>query len=187
MLSNYLKIAWRSIVTIVLILICSLSLAHPVFAGIDDDKYDGNVFVLYAGNGSLVPARISLEDSLKVNKPSLLVFYVDDSSDCKKYSTVVDRLQSQYGKALNIMPISIDTMFAEKYAANEPGYYYAGTIPQTVVIDQEGKVVLDKKGIISYETTDNVMRQIFNLEATKQTSDFEQRNFNEFNAELYQK
>ena len=88
-LSNCLKSVWRSLVLAVSIFVFSCLLTYPALAGIDDDKYDGNVFVLYAGNGSLVPARISLADSLKVKKPALMVFYVDDSSDCKKYSSLL--------------------------------------------------------------------------------------------------
>ena len=99
MLSNYFKSAWRSLITAILIFVYSWGLLDPALAGIDDDRYDGNVFVLYAGNGSLVPAKISLADSLKANKPAMLVFYVDDSSDCKKYSTVISQLQAYYGKA----------------------------------------------------------------------------------------
>ena len=84
-LSNYFKLIWRSLVTTSLIMIFTCLLANPALAGIDDDKYDGNVFVLYAGNGSLVPAKVSLADSLKAKKPALLVYYIDDSTDCKKY------------------------------------------------------------------------------------------------------
>ena len=64
-LSNYLKSCWKSLITTILIIGCLASFTQPAFAGIDDDRYDGNVFVLYAGNGSLVPARVSLADSLK--------------------------------------------------------------------------------------------------------------------------
>jgi hypothetical protein len=27
----------------------------PAYAGLNDDHYDGNIFALYAGNGSIVP------------------------------------------------------------------------------------------------------------------------------------
>ncbi|NET54244.1 MAG: thioredoxin family protein, partial [Merismopedia sp. SIO2A8] len=32
----------------------------PALAGLDDDRFDGNIFALYGGNGSLVPPRITL-------------------------------------------------------------------------------------------------------------------------------
>ncbi|NBD32643.1 MAG: thioredoxin family protein, partial [Cyanobacteria bacterium] len=36
-------------------LACWLWLMPSAIAGLDDDRYDGNIFALYAGNGSLVP------------------------------------------------------------------------------------------------------------------------------------
>ena len=184
-LSNYFKFGWRSIITIGLVLVCVIALANPAFAGIDDDKYDGNVFVLYAGNGSLVPARISLADSLKVNKPSLLVFYIDDSSDCKKYSTVISQLQAYYGKAASFIPVTVDSLDLNgKYPNTEPGYYYKGKVPQTVVIDKNGKVQLDEVGQISFEKMDDTLRQVFDLLPRKESVELKRRSFNEFNSEL---
>jgi hypothetical protein len=184
-LANYFKSWYRSLVTTVLIIACSLLLTQPALAGIDDDRYDGNVFVLYAGNGSLVPARIPLADSLKANKPALLVFYVDDSSDCKKYSGVVSQLQSLYGKTVNFIPVSVDSLSLDtKYPNTEPGYYYTGTVPQTVVIDQQGKVRLNEAGQIPLEQVDDAFRAVFDLLPRTESVALKRRSFNEYNSEL---
>lgn len=172
-----------AIVTSVLIFSCLLS--NPAWAGIEDDKYDGNVFVLYAGNGSLVPAKISLADSLKVNKPAIVVFYVDDSTDCKKYSTTISQLQGYYGKAASFIPVTVDSLALDKkYSDTEAGYYYGGTVPQTVVIDKQGKVRLNEAGIISFEKVDDAMRDVFELLPRKDSVELKRRSFNEFNSEL---
>lgn len=186
MLSNYFAASWRSLVTTTLVLIFSYLLAHPALAGIEDDKYDGNVFVLYAGNGSLVPAKISLADSLKTNKPALLVFYVDDSTDCKKYSTTISQLQGYYGKAASFIPVTVDSLALDKrkYPNTEAGYYYGGTVPQTVIIDKKGKVRLNEAGVISFEKVDDVMRDVFELLPRKDSVELKRRSFNEFNSEL---
>jgi hypothetical protein len=176
---------WRSLVSIVLIMTCSYLLAHPALAGIEDDKYDGNVFVLYAGNGSLVPPKISLADSLKANKPALLVFYVDDSTDCKKYSTTISQLQGYYGKAASFIPVTVDSLDLDgKYAATEAGSYYGGMVPQTVIIDKQGKVRLNEVGILAFEKVDDAMREVFNLLPRKDSIELKRRSFNEFNSEL---
>ena len=160
MLANYFNPIWRSLVTTSLVLICAWLLANPALAGIDDDKYDGNVFVLYAGNGSLVPAKISLVDSLKAKKPALLVYYIDDSTDCKKYSTVISQLQAYYGKAASFIPVTADSLaLNRKYLNTEEGYYYQGVVPQTVVIDKTGKVRLNQAGQISFEKMDDTLRE----------------------------
>jgi hypothetical protein len=185
MLINYFKSGWRSLVTTISILVLLCSIAHPAWAGIEDDKYDGNVFVLYAGNGSLVPAKISLADSLKVNKPALIVFYVDDSTDCKKYSTTISQLQGYYGKAASFIPVTVDSLALDsKYANTEAGYYYGGTVPQTVIIDKQGKVRLNEAGIISFEKVDDTMRDVFDLVPRKDSIELKRRSFNEFNSEL---
>jgi hypothetical protein len=179
LLVEYCKSGWRSLLAIGLILVCSCLFAFPAFAGINDDKYDGNVFVLYAGNGSLVP--------LKLNKPALLVFYVDDSSDCKKYSTVISQLQAYYGKAASFIPVTVDSLELNgNYPNTEPGYYYKGAIPQTVIIDKNGKVRLDETGQISFEKIDDTFRQVFDLLPRKESIELKRRSFNEFNTELSQ-
>jgi hypothetical protein len=183
--SHYFKAIWRSLLTTILIFTCVWTFAAPASAGIEDDKYDGNVFVLYAGNGSLVPARISLADSLKANKPALLVYYVDDSTDCKKYSTVISQLQAYYGKAASFIPVTVDSLALDRqYSNTEEGYYYKGTVPQTVVIDKKGKVRLDRAGQISFEKMDDTLREVFDLLPRQESVELKRRSFNEFNSEL---
>ncbi|WP_310489672.1 thylakoid membrane photosystem I accumulation factor [Chamaesiphon sp. VAR_69_metabat_338] len=178
--------SWLKSVTIATtILAFTCLLANPALAGIEDDKYDGNVFVLYAGNGSLVPAKISLVDSLKAKKPALIVFYIDDSTDCKKYSTTISQLQGYYGKAASFIPVTVDSLaLNKKYPQTEAGYYYGGTVPQTVVIDKDGQVRLNEAGVISFEKVDDAMRNVFDLLPRKDSIELKRRSFNEFNSEL---
>jgi hypothetical protein len=83
---------------------------QPAFAGLNDDVYDGNIFVVYAGNGSLVPPRQSLAKSLEEHKPVFLAFYIDDSRDCKEYAISISTVQEFYGRAAEIIPIDVDTI-----------------------------------------------------------------------------
>lgn len=184
LISDRLKMAWRSIVTIALVFTCYLCLSQPVLAGIEDDKYDGNVFVLYAGNGSLVPPRTSLAEALRLKKPAIIVFYIDDSSDCKKYSSTISQIQAPYGKAASIIPVTVDSLDLDrKYTNTEPGYYYNGTVPQTVIIDKDGKVRLNETGQLSFEKIDDTFREVFDLLPRTESVELKRRSFNEFNSE----
>jgi Thioredoxin-like domain len=175
----------KSVAIAAAILVFTCLLSNPAWAGIEDDKYDGNVFVLYAGNGSLVPAKTSLADSLKANKPALIVFYIDDSTDCKKYSTTISQLQGYYGKAASFIPVTVDSLALDKkYPQTEAGYYYGGTVPQTVVVDKNGKVQLNEVGVIPFEKVDDAMRNVFDLLPRKDSIELKRRSFNEFNSEL---
>jgi hypothetical protein len=175
----------KSLITAILVLTCSLLLTTPALANIDDDKYDGNVFVLYAGNGSLVPARISLAESLKTKKPSYIVFYIDDSSDCKAYSGVMSQMQAYYGKVASFIPVTPDSLeLGRKYLNTEEGYYYKGVVPQTVIIDGEGKVRLDESGQVPFEKIDDTFREVFNLLPRTESVALRRRSFNEYNSEL---
>jgi thiol-disulfide isomerase/thioredoxin len=154
-------------------------------AALNDDKFDGNVFVLYGGNGSLVPARTPLSESLKREKPSLLVFYVDDSSDCKQYATVVSQLQEPYGREANFIPVNIDILpLQPSEKSTEASHYYRGMVPQTVLIDQKGKVVLDEVGQLPYERVDDAFRKVFDLLPRSQSTQLKRRIVNEINTEL---
>ncbi|ALF54094.1 membrane protein [Nostoc piscinale CENA21] len=178
---------WRRLVSkCLLLLVCLLMFSiKPAYAGINDDNYDGNMFVVYAGNGSLVPPRQTLAQTLAENKPAFLAFYVDDSSDCKKYAIVISRIQEFYGRAAEIIPIDVDTIpIKEKYNPTEPGYYYTGAVPQVVVFNQSGKVVLNKKGQVPFEEIDDKFREVFDLLPRSESVELKRRSFNEFSSEL---
>lgn len=180
------RLVSRCLLSLVAIFGCMLLLGTPAaLAGLNDDRFDGNIFVLYAGNGSLVPPSLTLAESLKREKPALLVFYVDDSSDCKRYTTVVSQLQAPYGRAASFIPVDIDSLpLKSTYKPTEAGYYYEGLVPQTVLIDQKGKVVLNETGQVAYERVDDAFREVFDLLPRAKSVELKRRTVNEFNTEL---
>jgi len=158
---------------------------QPALAGINDDRFDGNIFVLYSGNGSLVPPKVSLATSLAKKKPAILVFFVDDSSDCKQYAAVVSQMQAFYGRAANIIPINVDAIVAKpSYKPTEPGYYYENVVPHVVVFNQSGEVVLNEKGQVPYERVDDVLRKVFDLLPRSQSVELKRRVVNEISTEV---
>lgn len=157
----------------------------PALADQNNDRFDGNIFVVYAGNGTLIPPRISLPESLKRQRPAVLVFYLDDSKDCKPFAIVVSQLQKFYGRAASIIPVSVDTFLSKpSYTPEEPGYYYEGVVPQTVVLERTGKVVFNGKGLIKFEAVDDVLRDVFDLLPRSKSVELKRRSFNEFNTGL---
>ncbi|MEM1170584.1 MAG: thylakoid membrane photosystem I accumulation factor [Cyanobacteria bacterium P01_H01_bin.35] len=163
-----------------------LLIATPTaLASLNDDKFDGNIFALYAGNGSIVPAKVTLKESLKSSRPTLLIFFLDDSKDCKQFSTVVSQLQEFYGRAADFIPVNVDAMtnFVTD-DSTKPAYYYQGFVPQTVLIDQEGKVVLNEKGQVSFEKVDDTFREVFDLLPRSESVELKRRILNEINVEL---
>ncbi|MEL6380947.1 MAG: thylakoid membrane photosystem I accumulation factor [Cyanobacteria bacterium J06626_18] len=170
---------------LLVVLVSWLNFPGLAWAGLEDDRYDGNIFALYAGNGSIVPPRVTLAQSLKQAKPTLLVLYVDDSSDCKKFSSVISQLQAPYGRAANFIPVMADSIPpTDSYKATEPGYYFTGSVPQTIVFDAAGTVRLNETGTISYETIDDVMREVFDLLPRSESEELRRRPVNEVNSEL---
>jgi hypothetical protein len=164
-----------------------LGFSNPALAGMNDDHYDGNIFVIYAGNGSLVPPRLTLAESFKRKMPAVLVYYLDDSKDCKQFSIVVSRIQEFYGRAASIIPVNVDSMpVKSSYALNEPGYYYKGVVPQTVIINEKGKTVFNGKGQVKFEAIDDTLREVFDLLPRSESVELKRRSFNEFNTELVQ-
>jgi hypothetical protein len=162
-----------------------LGASLPAGASIDDDRLDGNIFVVYAGNGSLVPPRLTLAESLSRKLPVILVYYLDDSRDCKEYAFIVSRMQEFYGRAASIIPVSVDSLVpGTRYSKNEPGYYYKGIVPQTVILDAKGKAVFNAQGVVKFELVDDALRQVFDLLPRSQSVELKQRTFNEFNSEL---
>ena len=163
-----------------------LGLATGAIAGLDDDNFDGNIFALYGGNGSLVPPSVKLSEAYeRRDRATLIVFYLDDSRDCKRYSTLVSKLQAYYGRAADILPIDVDTIRPKAtYAPDEAGYYWHGRVPQTVVLNQANEVVFDRDGQVPFEDTDDALREVFDLLPRSESVELKRRSFNEVNAEL---
>ncbi|MBD1917803.1 MULTISPECIES: thylakoid membrane photosystem I accumulation factor [Cyanophyceae] len=168
-----------------LVLWLSLGGQPAALAGLTDDNYDGNIFALYAGNGSLVPPKVSLEQSLRYGKAAIVVIYVDDSSDCKKFASVVSQLQAPYGRVANFVPIMADSIpVKDSYQPNEPGYYFKDAVPQTLVFNAQGELVFNEVGMVPYEAIDDVMREVFDLLPRTESEELRRRPINEVNSEL---
>ena len=133
----------------------------PAQASISDDRYDGNIFTLYGSNGGIIPPRVSLSQSLAQRVPALLVFYVEDSSDCKRYSGAVANLQVRYGLGVNFIPLNIDALDAKD--PYSPGKYFTGRVPQTLLFDPDGTVVYESVGDRPITEIENEIRALFAL------------------------
>ncbi len=186
---NFLKkltVIRQHLTFILMLVMCLLLLGMPVAnAEIDSDRFEGNIFVLYGGNGSLVPPKVTLAKSIAGDKPTILVYYVDDSSDCKQYAIVVSNMQAFYGRAADIIPVNVDAIpIQSSYKPTEAGYYYKDIVPQVVILDKAGKVVFDKQGQVPYEEVDDKLREVFNLIPRSESKELKLRPVNEFNNEL---
>ena len=179
------KICFSLLAFLIAIFFLLLIATPTALANLNDDRFDGNIFALYAGNGSLVPAKVTLKESLKKPKPALLVFFLDDSKDCKQFSIVVSQLQELYGRAVDFMPVNVDAIINfTTDDSTKVAYYYQGFVPQTVLIDQEGKVILNEKGQVSFEQIDDVFREVFDLLPRSKSVELKRRIVNEINVEL---
>ncbi|BAY73933.1 hypothetical protein NIES25_03410 [Nostoc linckia NIES-25] len=178
---------WRRLLSKCMLLVVCLFIIsmQPAYAGLNDDRYDGNMFVVYAGNGSLVPSKQTLAQALAEHKPVFLAFYLDDSSDSKRYAISISRVQELYGRVVEIIPISVDSIpLKQTYDSKEPGYYYSGRVPQVLVFNRSGQVVLNKTGQVAFEDIDDEFRKIFDLSPRTETAQLKRRAFNEFSSEL---
>jgi hypothetical protein len=116
-------------------------------ASLENDRYDGNIFALYAGNGSLVPPRLSLAEAMDKHRVSVLVFYLDDSAVSKRFAGVVSELQRVWGGAVELLPLVTDPLQGRADTGpTDPLHYWQGSIPEVVVIDSTGRVVFRGAG-----------------------------------------
>ena len=80
----------------------------PVYGSRISDSYDGNIFPIYAGNGSLVPPQTSLKESIQNKRVSILFFYLDDSADSKALAPVIAGLDLICKNNIDIIPLTTD-------------------------------------------------------------------------------
>lgn len=163
--------------------LCLLLIASPAEAARDTDSYDGNIFALYAGNGSLVPPATTLKDALDKERTIVIVYYLDDSSTSKIFAPVVSELQRLWGREVELLPFTTDAFQGDdSQDRSDPATYWHGTIPQVVVIDGEGTVLLDEDGQVPLEVINAAISAATGIEAPAQGSTT--MSFNELNTEV---
>ena len=164
------------------LLILFFIFVNPVYSARDTDSYDGNIYPIYAGNGSLVPPQSTLSESLKNERTSVLVFYLDDSSTSKQFAPVVSGIKLLWSSSIDLIPLSIDELDNDDQKTfTDAGYYWHGKIPQTVVLDGKGNVLLDEEGQVSFDKLNDAITKGTGLK--KPDFDLEVKSFNEYNSE----
>ncbi|MFM2158540.1 MAG: hypothetical protein RLZZ124_1014, partial [Cyanobacteriota bacterium] len=110
------------------------AVAPAALAARDTNSYDGNIYALYAGNGSLVPPRSTLAEALAEHRPIVLGFYLDDSAASKQYAVVFNELQRLWGRTAELILLPTDPLQNRPgQGAGDPATYWHGEIPQVVV------------------------------------------------------
>jgi len=138
---------WQAMAIGLALLLSLALLPGAAHASLENDRYDGNIFALYAGNGSLVPPRSTLAQALEAHRTAVLVFYLDDSSVSKRFAPVVSELQRQWSNRIDLIPLVTDPLQGRpELGVTDPAHYWKGEIPQVVVIDGEGRVRFDAAG-----------------------------------------
>jgi hypothetical protein len=151
-------------------------------ASLDDNRYDGNIFALYAGNGSLVPPRLTLAEALNDHRVTLLVYYLDDSAVSKRFAGVVSELQRVWGNSIELMPLVTDPLQGrEDRGPTDPLHYWRGVVPQVVVLGQEGQMMLDAPGQVEIDTIHAALSRATGLPLPPSSSERRMTSFNELN------
>jgi hypothetical protein len=173
------------LLTVLLLLGGLIGTPGPAHAGLHDDHYDGNIFALYAGNGSLVPPRSSLEQALADHRVTVLVFYLDDSAVSKEFAPVVSEIQRLWGNAVELIPLVTDPLQNRGDAGpTDPAHYWKGEIPQVVVLGPDGRVRFEASGAVEVEAIDAALSRATGLPLPAGARAGATRSFNELNSEV---
>ena len=152
-----MKSIFTSFILLMFLLFTSI---QPLNAARDTNSFDGNIFPIYAGNGSLVPPASTISDSLQNKRTSVIFYYLDDSAVSKEFAPVISGLKLLWTSSIDIIPLTTDELQdIETKDRTNPAYYWHGNIPQVVVLNSEGEVLLDEEGQIPIETINNAISQ----------------------------
>jgi hypothetical protein len=168
---------------VVALLVCAL-LAWPLgaWASLDNDRYDGNIFALYAGNGSLVPPRLTLAQALAEHRVTLLVYYLDDSAVSKRFAGVVSELQRVWGNSIELLPLVTDPLQGRPDGGpTDPIHYWRGLVPQVVVLGSEGQVEFEASGQVDLDAIHGALSRATGLPLPPSRLERQVASFNELN------
>ena len=182
----YLQVARLPGLLLVLLLIWGLGLtAGPVQAALTTNSYDGNIYALYAGNGSLVPPRNSLAQTLAAHRPAALIFYLDDDSASKQFAPVVSELQRLWGNNIELIPLVSDPLQNRPDGGSgDPAHYWKGLVPQVVVLGKAGEVLLDASGQVPLEKINAAISGATGIPLPEGLLKSSTLSFNELNSEV---
>jgi len=154
-------------------------------ASLTSNSYDGNIYALYAGNGSLVPPRSTLTDAMAEHRPIVLGYLLDDSAASKQYAVVFNELQRLWGRSVELILLSTDPIQnRETHGPTDPASYWKGVIPQVVVFNAEGKAVLDEAGPVSIDAINAALTEVTGLKPQGDVKLSLSREVNELNSEI---
>lgn len=169
-------------ISLIIIIAISIFPSNEANAARDTNSFDGNIFPIYAGNGSLVPPQTTLKDSLENGRTSVLIFYLDDSYTSKEFAPVVSGLKLLWTSSIDLIPLTIDEIQGREIEGkSDPAFYWHGKIPQIVVINGEGKVILDEEGQASIQKINDAISKASGLKAPD--FDISIKSFNEYNSD----
>jgi hypothetical protein len=171
---------------VVCLLLSLLGLAPSIAqASLTTNSYDGNIYALYAGNGSLVPPRSSLERALAEHRPAVVVYYLDDDTSSKQFAPVVSELQRLWGNSIELIPLVTDPLQNRPdRGPADPAHYWHGRIPQVVVFSPEGKVLLDAEGQVGLDSINDAVSQATGITIPEEFRRSTTMSINELNAEV---
>jgi len=159
--------------------------SRPAQASLTSNSYDGNIYALYAGNGSLVPPRSSLEQALAEHRSAVVVYYLDDDTSSKQFAPSVSELQRLWGNNIELIPLVTDPLQNRPdQGPSDPAHYWHGHIPQVVVFSPEGRVLLDQEGQVPLDTINDAISEATGITIPEEFRRSTTVSINELNAEV---
>ncbi len=154
-------------------------------ASLTNNNYDGNIYALYAGNGSLVPPRSTLEQALGERRPAVVIYYLDDDTASKQFAPVVSELQRLWGNNIELIPLVTDPLQNRPdQGPTDPAHYWHGRIPQVVVFNPDGKVLLDAEGQVGLDSINDAVSLATGITIPEEFRRSTTVSINELNAEV---
>ena len=159
--------------------------AAPALAALNTNSYDGNIYALYAGNGSLVPPRSTLEQALAAHRAAVVVYYLDDAAASKRFAPAVSELQRLWGNSIELIPLAADPLQNRPdLGPGDPAHYWRGRLPQVVVFSPDGEVLLDAEGQVELPAINAAVSEATGITIPEEFSRSTLMSINELNAEV---
>jgi hypothetical protein len=159
--------------------------AAPAQASLTSNSYDGNIYALYAGNGSLVPPRSTLAQALADHRTAVVIYYLDDDAASKQFSAVVSELQRVWLNTIELIPLVTDPLQDRGDAGpTDPAHYWRGRVPQVVVFNPDGKVIFDEQGAVDVDAINTAVSQATGIPLPEGGTRSSTESFNELNSEV---
>ena len=101
----------------------------------------------------------------------------------KDFAPLLSDLDGRWGRVVEVIALASDPFRVDaKAPQSDPSHYWRGTVPQLLLLDNSGKVLLDVDGRMDMNVIESAISKATGIDLPSEQADRSSTSFNEINS-----